>query len=51
MPCNLKDDPTLAFDFVAKTGSTSVLFVENDAGTALVESALFNGANVARYEQ
>jgi hypothetical protein len=47
MPCTLKDDPTLAFDFVAKTASSSILFVENNAGTALIESALFNGVNVA----
>jgi len=46
MPCNLRNDPTLAFDFIAKTGSSSILFVENDTGTALIESALFNGANV-----
>src|SRR5690349_2119404 len=46
MPCNLKPDDSLAFDFVAPKGSTSVLFVENDAGTALIESARFNGTNV-----
>ncbi|HTS60790.1 MAG TPA: hypothetical protein VMH28_02140 [Candidatus Acidoferrales bacterium] len=46
MPCNLKDDPTLAADFIAKTGATSILFVENDAGTAAIEDALFNSAEV-----
>src|SRR4051794_35584733 len=46
MPCNLAPDVTMAFDFVAPKGSTSVLFLENDAGTALIESARFNGANV-----
>lgn len=46
MTCDLKPDSTLAFDFVAKTGSSSTVFVENDAGTAVIESADFNGANV-----
>jgi len=46
MPCSLKADPTLAFDFVAKAGSSSILFVENDADTALIESALFNDVDV-----
>jgi hypothetical protein len=46
MACNLQDDPTLACDFVARSGGTAVLFVENDAGTALIEDALFNSAEV-----
>ena len=46
MPCNLKTDQTFAFDFVAAKGSTSILFIENDAGTAVIESARFNGNNV-----
>lgn len=47
MACNLKVDPSLAFDFLASIGTSSTLLVENDAGTAVIESALFNGNNVA----
>jgi hypothetical protein len=43
MPCNIKPDPTLAYDFVAKTGSSSTLYVETDSGGAVIESASFNG--------
>ena len=46
MACNLQDDPTLAVDFIARSGATAVLFVENDAGTALIEDALFNSVEV-----
>jgi hypothetical protein len=47
MPCFLRDDPTLNFSFLGATGSSATLFLENDAGTALIESALFNDEGVA----
>jgi hypothetical protein len=46
MACNLTEDLTGAFDMVGPKGSTSTLFVENDAGTAVIETARFNNADV-----
>jgi len=46
MACSLKPDPTLAFDFIAPTGSSSTLFVENDAATAVIVDANFNGSDI-----
>jgi hypothetical protein len=45
MSCNLKPDPTLAYDFVAKNASSSTLYVENDSSNAIIESADFNGSD------
>jgi hypothetical protein len=42
MPCNLKPDPKFAYDFLAKAGSSSILYVENDSSNAVIESADFN---------
>jgi hypothetical protein len=47
MPCVLRDDPTFNFSFLGATGASATLFLENDAGTALIESALFNDEIVA----
>lgn len=45
MPCNLRPDPTLAYDFLAKNASSSILYVENDSSNAVIESADFNGSD------
>jgi hypothetical protein len=46
MACNLTEDETGDFDILGPKGSTSTLFVENDAGTAVIESARFNDVDV-----
>jgi hypothetical protein len=46
MACNLTEDLIGPFDILGPKGSTSVLFVENDAGTAVIESAELNEVDV-----
>src|SRR5437899_5162422 len=46
MACNLTEDLVGPFDILGPKGSTSILFVENDGGTAVIEAARFNDADV-----
>ena len=46
MACHLRPDPTFTFNFLTATGAVSTVFVESDIGTALIESATFNGVEV-----
>jgi hypothetical protein len=46
MACNLTEDLVGPFDILGPRGSTSTLFVENDAGTAVIETASFNDADL-----
>jgi hypothetical protein len=46
MRFNLTEDLVGPFDLLGPKGSTSILFIENDAGTAVIETASFNDAGV-----